>query len=171
TDRDTLVSETKADQSAAREQYLSGQDKRPRLSLTKARERAPKLDYAPIKPSFLGVREFKNFPLETLVPYIDWTPFFASWELIGKYPAILEDQIVGEAARNLFRDAQAMLEQMVAEKWVTANGVAGFWPANRDGDDVVLYKTETRKTERARLHTLRQQMDKDAGENKANFTL
>jgi 5-methyltetrahydrofolate--homocysteine methyltransferase len=129
-DRDTLVAETKADQGAARASYLAGQDKRPRLPLALARKRAPKLDYHPVKPSFLGVRAFSSFPLEELVPYIDWTPFFASWELIGRYPAILEDEIVGEAARSLYKDARAMLGQLVAEKWVTASGVIGFWPAN-----------------------------------------
>ncbi len=168
-ERDTLVAETKADQSAARESYLAGQDKRPRLPIALARKRAPKLEYHPVKPSFLGVRAFANYPLEDLVPYIDWTPFFASWELVGRYPAILEDDIVGEAARNLYRDARAMLEQLVAEKWVKASGVIGFWPANRDGDDIVLWKTEKRSGERARLHTLRQQMDK--GEAKGNFAL
>ncbi len=172
-ERDTLVNETRADQEAAREQYLQGQDKRPRLPLAKARDRAPKLDFAPqniVKPTFLGVREFKQFPLEELVPYIDWTPFFASWDLIGRYPAILEDDIVGEAARNLYKDARAMLEQLVAEKWVTANGVVGFWPANRDGDDIVLWKNEKRGGEAARLFTLRQQMDKGEGRG-ANFAL
>ena len=172
-ERDTLVNETRADQEAAREQYLQGQDKRPRLPLAKARDRAPKLDFAPqniAKPTFLGVREFKQFPLEELVPYIDWTPFFASWDLIGRYPAILEDDIVGEAARNLYKDARAMLEQLVAENWVTANGVVGFWPANRDGDDIVLWKNEKRGGEAARLFTLRQQMDKGEGRG-ANFAL
>ena len=168
-DRDALIAETKSDQGAARESYFSGQDKRPRLPLAKARQRAPKLDYAPVKPSFLGVRAFEHYPLEQLVPYIDWTPFFASWELMGRYPAILEDDIVGEAARNLYRDARAMLDQLVAEKWVTASGVVGFWPANRDGDDIVLWRDERRDGELARLHTLRQQMDK--GEAKGNFAL
>jgi 5-methyltetrahydrofolate--homocysteine methyltransferase len=168
-ERDALVAETKADQFAARESYLAGQDKRPRLPISVARKRAPKLEYHPVKPSFLGVRAFADYPLEELVPYIDWTPFFASWELIGRYPAILQDDIVGEAARNLYRDARAMLEQLVAEKWVKASGVIGFWPANRVGDDVVLWKTEKRASERARFHTLRQQMDK--GEAKGNFAL
>ncbi|GIK50490.1 MAG: methionine synthase [Alphaproteobacteria bacterium] len=168
-DRDALIAETKSDQGAARESYFSGQDKRPRLPLAKARQRAPKLDYAPVKPSLLGVRAFEHYPLEQLVPYIDWTPFFASWELMGRYPAILEDDIVGEAARNLYRDARAMLDQLVAEKWVTASGVVGFWPANRDGDDIVLWRDERRDGELARLHTLRQQMDK--GEAKGNFAL
>ena len=167
--RDALVKETRAEYDTAREAYFSGQDKRPRLPLAKARERAPKLEFAPVKPSFLGVRSFDEYPLEELVPYIDWTPFFASWDLVGRFPAILEDEIVGEAARNLYRDARAMLEQLVAEKWVKASGVVGFWPAQRDGDDVVLFADEKRKTEIARLHTLRQQIDK--GEGKTNFAL
>ncbi len=162
-ERDTLVAETKADQRAAREQYLAGQDKRPRLPIAKARERAPKLTYAPVKPSFLGVRSFESFPLDELVAYIDWTPFFASWDLVGRYPAILQDDIVGEAARNLHHDAQAMLTQLVAEKWVKASGVVGFWAANRDGDDIVLWQDENRQVEHARLFTLRQQMDKGEG--------
>jgi 5-methyltetrahydrofolate--homocysteine methyltransferase len=168
-DRNALIAETKADQTSARESYLAGQDKRPRLPLAKARQRAPKLAYAPVRPSFLGVRAFKSYPLAELVPYIDWTPFFASWDLVGRYPAILEDDIVGEAARGLYKDARAMLEQLVAEKWVTASGVVGFWPANREGDDIVLWADEKRKQERARLFTLRQQMDK--GEGKGNFAL
>ena len=168
-DRDALVAATRKEYDVAREAYFSGQDKRPRLPLTKARERAPKLEFAPVKPSFLGVRSFAEYPLEDLVPFIDWTPFFASWDLIGRYPAILEDDIVGEAARNLYRDAKAMLEQLVAEKWVKASGVVGFWPANRDGDDVVLFADEKRKKKIARLHTLRQQIDK--GEGKVNSAL
>ncbi|HRE44290.1 MAG TPA: methionine synthase [Terricaulis sp.] len=168
-ERETLVAETKADQLAARESYLAGQDKRPRLPIALARKRAPKLEYKPVKPSFLGVRAFDDFPLEELVPYIDWTPFFASWELVGRFPAILQDDIVGEPARALYKDAQAMLEQLVAEKWVKASGVIGFWPANADGDDIVLYQDETRAAELARLHALRQQMDK--GEAKGNFAL
>ncbi len=170
TDRDKLVAETKADQLVAREQYLASQDKRPRLPIAKARERAPKLDYKPVKPSFLGIKSFDNYPLADLVPYIDWTPFFASWDLVGRYPAILQDEIVGEAARNLFTDAQAMLKQLVAENWVKASGVVGFWAANSEGDDIVLWKDENRKYEHARLHTLRQQMDKGEGKG-ANSAL
>jgi 5-methyltetrahydrofolate--homocysteine methyltransferase len=103
------------------------------------------------------------------VPYIDWTPFFATWELVGRYPQILDDDIVGEAARSLFKDAQAMLRQMTTERWVTANGVVGFWPAQREGDDIALFADEKRKREIARLCTLRQQMDKGAG--KPSFAL
>jgi 5-methyltetrahydrofolate--homocysteine methyltransferase len=102
-------------------------------------------------------------PLEELVPYIDWSPFFAAWELVGRYPAILEDDVVGEAARSLYADARDMLERMVAERWVEAKGVVGLWPANADGDDVVVWTDETRTTERARLHTLRQQIAKAEG--------
>jgi 5-methyltetrahydrofolate--homocysteine methyltransferase len=169
-ERDALVAEIKADQIAAREQYLASQDKRPRLTLAKARERAPRLDYNPIKPSLLGLKSFENYPLDRLAPYIDWTPFFASWDLVGRYPAILQDDIVGEAARNLFNDAQAMLQQLIGENWVKASGVVGFWPANADGDDIVLWKDENRKYEHARLHTLRQQMDKGEGKG-ANYAL
>jgi 5-methyltetrahydrofolate--homocysteine methyltransferase len=168
-ERNKLIADTRAEYDAARESYLAGQDKRPRLPLAQARERAPKLSYAPVKPNFLGVRAFKSYPLAELVPYIDWTPFFASWDLIGRYPAILDDNIVGEAARNLYKDARAMLDQLVAENWVTASGVIGLWPANRDGDDIVLWTDEARSKELARLFTLRQQMDK--GEGKGNFAL
>ncbi len=168
-DRDSFVGDAKKDQTLAREQYLAGQDKRPRVPIAIARERAPKLEFAPVKPSFLGVRSFVEYPLEDLVPYIDWTPFFASWDLVGRYPAILEDDIVGEAARNLYTDARAMLDQLVVEKWVRASGVVGFWPANRDGDDVVLFKDEKRTKEIARLYTLRQQIEK--GQGKSNFAL
>jgi 5-methyltetrahydrofolate--homocysteine methyltransferase len=159
-DRDTLVNETRADYDAARISYLAGQDKRPRLPIEAARKRGPLLSFAPVKPSFLGVRAFKNYSLAELAEYIDWTPFFASWDLIGRYPQILGDDVVGKAATDLFNDAQAMLKQMIAENWVTANGVIGFFPANRDGDDIILYTDEDRTIERARLFTLRQQIDK-----------
>ncbi|MBL8551551.1 MAG: methionine synthase [Hyphomonadaceae bacterium] len=167
-DKDGLVADARKDQEEARAAFLAGQDKRPRLPIATARKRAPQLAFdGVVKPSFLGVRAFRDFPLAELVPYIDWTPFFASWELIGRYPLILEDDVVGEAARTLFADAKAMLARMVEEKWVQANGVCGFFPANRDGDDIVLYTDETRSEERARLFTLRQQMEKSG----ANFAL
>jgi 5-methyltetrahydrofolate--homocysteine methyltransferase len=107
--------------------------------------------------------------LAELAKYIDWTPFFASWELAGTFPAILDDEIVGKAARDLYADARKMLDQMIAEHWVTAKGVVGFWPAQTDGDDIVLYTDDDRKSEAARLHTLRQQMAKSSG--RANVAL
>jgi 5-methyltetrahydrofolate--homocysteine methyltransferase len=168
-EREAYVADVRVDQEAARVSYLAGQDKRRRLAIAEARKRAPKLDYAPQAPSFLGVRSFDDYALSELVDYIDWTPFFSSWELTGRYPAILEDPIVGEAARNLYKDARAMLDKLVKEKWVKASGVIGFWPANRVGDDIVLFTDETRTQERARLFTLRQQMEK--AEGKPNYAL
>ena len=167
-ERDTLIKETRADYDAARTSYLAGQDKRPRLPIETARKRAPQITFdKPAKPTFLGVKAFKDYPLENLVPNIDWTPFFASWELVGRYPQILDDDIIGAAARDLFADAQKMLKQMVAEKWVSASGVIGFWPANRVGDDIAIYEDEKRQAEIARLFSLRQQMDKPKGGNVA----
>jgi 5-methyltetrahydrofolate--homocysteine methyltransferase len=164
-DKQELIDETRADQERARLAHFAGQDKRPRATLVGARANAAKLDFAtytPPQPTFLGTRVFDNYPLEDLVPVIDWTPFFATWELHGKFPAILEDEIVGEAAKPLYADARAMLDKMVAEKWITAKGVIGFWPANRDGDDITLWTDETRTTKASTFHTLRQQMLKTA---------
>jgi 5-methyltetrahydrofolate--homocysteine methyltransferase len=164
-DKQELIDETRADQERARLAHFAGQDKRPRATLAGARANAAKLDftiYAPPEPTFLGTRVFDDYPLEDLVPVIDWTPFFATWELHGKFPAILEDEIVGDAAKPLYADAREMLDKMVAEKWVTAKGVIGFWPANRDGDDVTLWTDETRTTKASTFYTLRQQMLKTA---------
>ena len=95
--------------------------------------------------------------------YIDWTPFFVAWDLAGKYPRILDDDVVGEAARNLFEDAQRLLRRIEDEQLLKASAVVGFWPANQDGDDIVLYTDETRSAELTRLHHLRQQVDKPTG--------
>ncbi len=115
--------------------------------------------FTPQKPSFLGTRIFTNYDINTLVPCIDWTPFFASWDLMGKYPKILQDAVVGEAARNLWADAQAMLKKLLADKRIQANAVIGFWPANRVGaDDVALYTDDSRTQELTRFHFLRQQV-------------
>ena len=164
-DKQNLIDETRLDQERARLAHFAGQDKRPRATLEGARANAVKLDfttYTPPAPTFLGTHVFDDYPLEDLVPVIDWTPFFATWELHGKFPAILEDAIVGEAAKSLYADARAMLDKMVAEKWVTAKGVIGFWPANRDGDDITLWTDEGRTTKASTFHTLRQQMLKAA---------
>ncbi len=143
-------------------QSRSGGQGKARVDLAKARSMAHKTDwasYSPPKPSFLGVREIEA-DLATLARYIDWTPYFASWDLVGRYPMILEDDVVGEAARSLWKDTQGVLQRMIGERWIKAKGVVGFWPANADGDDVVVWADETRKTERARFFTLRQQMEK-----------
>ncbi|MBP7065605.1 methionine synthase [Ferrovibrio sp.] len=145
----------------------------PRQSIHEARANKAKLDwtgYKAPKPNFIGLKVFEDYPIAELIERIDWSPFFASWELRGRYPAILTDNVVGEAARNLFEDAQKMLKRMVEEKPVRASAVIGFWPANSiHHDDISLYADDTRGTEVARLHMLRQQMKRDG--ERANFCL
>ncbi|CAN7716329.1 methionine synthase [Mesorhizobium sp. LjRoot246] len=143
-----------------------------RLPLEKARANAHRVDwsaYEPPKPSFTGVKVFDNWDLAELARYIDWTPFFQTWELKGRYPKILEDEAQGPAARQLFEDAQAMLKKIIAEKWFAPRGVIGFWPANAVGDDIRLFTDEKRSQELATFFTLRQQLTKRDG--KANVAL
>lgn len=120
-------------------------------------------NYTPTKPSFLGNKVLDNFPLAELVKRIDWSPFFQSWELHGLYPRILDDKVVGEEARKLFADAQAMLQQIVDEQWLTAKAVFGFYPANRVGDDIEIYTDESRTETIDTFHHLRQQAEKKRG--------
>jgi 5-methyltetrahydrofolate--homocysteine methyltransferase len=137
-----------------------------RLSIADARANRVQVDWtaAPPRPSFLGVREFDDYPLDELVARIDWTPFFTTWELRGAYPAILDDPRVGAAARDLYRDARALLDRIVDERLLRASAVVGFWPANATpDDDIVLWADEARTTEAGRLHALRQQMAKPDG--------
>ena len=177
TDRDRLQAETAAEYVRVREQFARGQDKRARATLAQARDNAFTPDwsvYDPPRPSFIGTRTFAPYDLADLARHIDWSPFFASWELIGRYPQILTDDVVGEAATSLFQDGQVMMQQIIGQQWFEARGVVGFWPANSDGDDIVLYTDETRTTELGRLHTLRQQMAKDktqADGGRANVAL
>lgn len=115
----------------------------------------------PTKPEFFGTKVFNNYPLEELVPYIDWTPFFHAWEMKGRYPKILDDAEKGTEAKKLFDDAQALLQRMVDEKLIEARGVIGFYPANtQDDDTIVVYENEERKEEKTRFYTLRQQSEK-----------
>jgi len=137
-----------------------------RLPIGKARENAYKADwsaYRPKTPSFLGTRVWQDWDLAELARYIDWTPFFQTWELKGVYPKILEDEKQGEAARQLFADAQAMLEKIIAEKWFMPKAVVGFWPASAVGDDIRLFTDEARDGELATFFTLRQQLSKRDG--------
>ncbi|MER2605261.1 MAG: vitamin B12 dependent-methionine synthase activation domain-containing protein, partial [Siculibacillus sp.] len=171
-DKERVKVEIAADYAEIREGHARGQAEKARVSLAEARAKAFKADFSthtPVKPSFLGQRTV-DVAIETLVPYIDWTPFFATWELIGRYPAILTDAKVGPAAKALYDDARAMLAKLVAEGSLTAKGVVGFWPAQAAGDDVVIYAEDGRHTEIARLHTLRQQMGR-AGSERANLAL
>tara|TARA_B110000902_G_scaffold263660_1_gene343224 strand:- start:2935 stop:6636 length:3702 start_codon:yes stop_codon:yes gene_type:complete len=142
------------------------------LTIEQARINAPEVQwdkYTPPTPQFIGSKSFVDYSLETLIETIDWTPFFMTWELAGKYPKILTDEKVGEAATNLFSDAQAMLKTLVEGKKLSAQGVIGFWPAASRGDNVVVYRDETRTEEFTTLYHLRQQTAK-AG-NKPNFCL
>lgn len=167
--------EVRADYVAMAEAHARGRTQTKRRPIADARANAftPKQGYQPVKPQFTGTKVFEDYDLAELRDYIDWTPFFQSWDLHGRYPAILTDNVVGEAATSLFQDAQEMLDQMIGEKWITAKAVIGFWPAARDGDDIVVFEDESRTRERARLHTLRQQMlRKGEGDKKrANFAL
>lgn len=137
-----------------------------RLPLSQARANAHKIDWSGYQakaPSFLGTRVFQGWELEELARYIDWTPFFQTWELKGVYPKILDDEKQGAAARQLFDDAQAMLAKIIAEKWFAPKAVVGFWPAGTVGDDIRLFTEETRDETLATFFTLRQQLSKRDG--------
>jgi len=137
-----------------------------RLPLAKARANAHRVDwsgYKPPKPSFLGLKVFEGWDLAELARYIDWTPFFQTWELKGRYPKILDDDAQGPAARQLFEDAQAMLKRIIDEKWFAPKGVIGFWPANVVGDDIRLFTDDERSKQLATFFTLRQQLTKRDG--------
>ncbi|HAT35692.1 MAG TPA: methionine synthase, partial [Rhodospirillaceae bacterium] len=170
--REAYVAEAAAENQSTRDGYAGRDRAENRCSLEEARANAAPVAWdaeAPSAPSFLGLKAFEEYELGELSRFIDWTPFFRTWELSGTYPAILEDDVVGEAARSLFSDAKAMLERIVDEGWLSARGVIGFFPANSAGDDVIVYEDETRTQERTRIHFLRQQMKKRAG--RANYCL
>ena len=167
---DKLLSEENKPQFAAENAELqkqlvaSYQDRQHKLvPLADARAKKFATDWANVRidrPSFTGARVVDNYPLEDLLPYIDWSPFFLTWELKGKFPKIFDDPKVGPVARELFDHARELLKEIVDNKLLTARGVYGFWPAASDGDDVVLYTDESRTTELTRLHTLRQQWER-----------
>jgi 5-methyltetrahydrofolate--homocysteine methyltransferase len=162
--RDAYVANIKAENVRRREQHRNKSAKAPQLSLAQARAKKFKIDwstYIPPVPSFLGVRSFERYPLEELVPYIDWMPFFNAWEFTGKFPDILRDPVVGEAASGLYADATRMLKRLVEENWLQARAVVGLFPANSTGDDDInVYVDDTRQAVRRRLHQLRQQKSK-----------
>ena len=170
-ERPKFWDDTKSNYERIRVSRAGGRPKA-RLPIEEARKAAFAPDWAsyeapvPLKP---GVHTFDDVSLDDVLPFIDWTPFFMSWDMKGTYPRILEDEKRGEAARQLWADGQEMLKRLVAEKWLTLKGVAGVWPANADGDDVVVWKDETRAEEVARFHTLRQQVVKENGQ--PNFAL
>ena len=163
-DKPALVAQTQARYQRLRESRKDGPPK-PRLPIAEARAAALKLDWDTYErpvPSYSGVRAFDDIDLATLARYIDWTPYFAAWDLAGKYPAILTDKIVGEAASGLWRDTEVMMQRLVGEAWFRPKAVVGFWRANSRVDDILLETGDT-------FHTLRQQMVKD--NERANFAL
>ena len=154
-----------ADQETTRVERAGRRERVARVSVEAARANPTPVDFsvAAVRPTFLGVREF-DVPLATLVDWIDWTPFFGAWELKGAFPAILLGEgAAGESARTLFEDGRRLLDQIVAERLLTARAVVGFWPANSVGDDIELYGDEERVELAAVIHTLRQQMEKPPG--------
>ena len=168
------VGEVRTEYIKVREAHLRHEASKRRITLSDARANKFAIDwegYVPPKPSFLGVRSFSNYDLGELVRYIDWTPFFQTWELNGRYPAILKDNKVGAEAQKLFNDAQEMLKAIVSEKWLNAAAVVGFWPANSVGDDICLFTNERRTSKLTTLHTLRQQIARDPSRERAHTAL
>ncbi len=166
--RAALIEKTRRDNARRREQHAGKSRLAPQLSLDEARRRRLEIDwgaYEPPRPAAAGVQVFDRIDLAALVDYIDWMPFFNAWEFHGKYPAILSDDTVGEAATALYNDARAMLEQILREEWLQARAVLGLFAANStDHDDVLLYADETRATTIERLCHLRQQRAKPEGQ-------
>jgi 5-methyltetrahydrofolate--homocysteine methyltransferase len=167
--RAAFIDKIKSDHQRRREQHAGKRAKGPQVSLAQARANGQKLDWAnyrPPVPRFLGVRAFDDYSLEELTRYIDWMPFFHAWEFAGKFPDILTDPVIGEAASNLYADARRMLREIVKSKWLKARGVLGFFPAQNVGhDDIEVYTDEARGAVLARLHNLRQQKDKSPGQS------
>jgi 5-methyltetrahydrofolate--homocysteine methyltransferase len=135
----------------------------PLISLQAARANCEQIDWAntqPSKPKFIGRRVFKNYSLAEIAKFIDWTPFFQTWDLAGKFPAILDDEVVGVEARRVYQDAQAMLEKLIKGQWLQADAIIGLFPANSDGDDILFYADEERSQPFLVWHNLRQQAER-----------
>ncbi|WP_417068973.1 methionine synthase [Niveibacterium terrae] len=163
--RDDYVREIAADHQKLREQHGRKRGMA-LLPHEEAKANAAKLDfdgYTPPRPEVSGLHALRNMDLGTLVEYIDWSPFFQTWDLAGPYPAILDDEVVGVTARQVFNDAQTMLKKIVEGRWLTAHGVFGLWPAARRGDDIVIYTDESRSAVRSVLPQLRQQHERPEG--------
>jgi 5-methyltetrahydrofolate--homocysteine methyltransferase len=164
--RGAYIDTVRAEYGKVAEAHRRSEADKQRLPLAKARVNAFKTDWAsyePPRPLFCGTRVFRTYDVGELVPYIDWTPFFRTWEMRGRYPAILDDEKQGEAARQLFDDAQAMLARVVEERWFDPKAIIGFWPANSVGEDIKLYTGESRTEELAIFFTLRQQLSRRDG--------
>ncbi|HEY1476709.1 MAG TPA: methionine synthase, partial [Chthoniobacterales bacterium] len=165
--KSSFVTKNISDQQALREDYAKRSADKKLISIGQARERRTPIDWLIARidvPDFIGRRAISNQPLDELIPYIDWSPFFHTWELRGRFPKIFDDPEVGEHARQLFEDAQKLLQDIVNGKLIIAKGVYGFWPANSVGDDIEVYTDESRSVVLATFHTLRQQMEKPANQ-------
>ncbi|MBU3034526.1 methionine synthase [Tritonibacter mobilis] len=163
TQRDTYIADIRSEYNEVAERHERAERAKTRLPLAAARANAMQIDwsdYSVEAPKFTGAQVVEDWDLAEIARYIDWTPFFQTWELKGVYPRILEHEKYGEAARALLKDAQAMLGQIISEQWFKPRAVVGFWPANRHGDDIRLFTDETRAQEFATLYTLRQQTSK-----------
>ena len=165
--KEPYVAKIKAEYAEAREQHKGKKQATKWLSLEEARANKTKIGwhgYEPVRPKLTGIQTFDNYPLEEIAEFIDWTPFFHTWEMKGSYPRILEDAEKGEEAKKLFADAQKMLKQIITGKWLQARAVVGMWPANQVGDDdIELYASDDRTDVMMRLHHLRQQTEKPPG--------
>ena len=164
--RDAYAASIRAEYETVRVERGAREERIARHPIAEARRHRLAIDWtdvAPPVPSFLGVRTFADHPLDDLVERIDWTPFFATWEMNGRYPAILTDAVLGPAASSLYEDARVLLARIVEERWLRASAVVGFWPANSVGDDIELYTDRERRGSAGTIHTLRQQMVKPPG--------
>ena len=158
--RDDFLAQVAAEYQQVRQRSAKGRRNRPQRPFAEAARRGLRWnwnDYQPPRPKRLGLQVFRDFPIRDLIGYIDWTPFFRTWELAGRFPAILDDEVVGQSAREVYDDAQRALDEIARDNVFRAHGVAGFWPANRRGEDIVLWADEQRRTPRTMLHHLRQQ--------------
>ncbi len=167
TGRVSFAEENNREHERRRIQHAGKTAKLPELSINAARVNRRPIDWAtwqPARPSQIGAQVFRDYPLDTLLEYIDWMPFFNAWEFSGKFPDILTDPVVGEAASSLYEDARRMLKKLLAERWLRADAVLGFWPANAVGDDLEVYADESRSQVIATLHHLRQQKNKAPGQ-------
>jgi 5-methyltetrahydrofolate--homocysteine methyltransferase len=170
--KDAFMESIKKEYDMMRERHLNKKQTKRYLAYEDALANKTKINwdnFEPTTPQFLGEKVLTDYPLADLVPYIDWTPFFRTWELHGKYPEIFNDPMVGEEASKLFQDAQKMLDKIVKEKWIQANGVVGFYPANAVDDGIVLFKDENRQEVNMTLNHLRQQNEKEPGQ--PNYSL
>ena len=161
--RDGFVENIRTEYVGVREMHQKKKGQKAMLSIEEARANHFPIEWDQdeiSKPSLIGTKVFNDYSLEELISYIDWTPFFQTWELAGRYPNILSDEVVGTEATRLYNDAQKLLKQIVEEKWLTANAVVGIWPANAVGDDIEIYSNDSREEVLTIQQTLRQQIKK-----------